>query len=409
MSKPGKEITSLDDLIGIEYIKLGFFRELQEKITQLERANYELELKQRHIQSILEGITDVMAILSLDYRIISVNQVFYEIFDDPAPEGKFCYQVFRKRQTVCEQCIAFEAIQTNKVQRRIEIIQLDDKIRHFEITASPLRNIEGNPYQLLILKRDVTFEQEFQAKLYQTEKMATIGLLAAGVAHEVNNPLTSILGFTQGLKRKLSKIKPYAKEELNQDIDEYLDLIYKECIRCKTIVQNLLYFGRPKQQSYSFLSLNEVILDTLKLIQNNLIKPRQGRIRLELSNTLPYLYGDSSELKEVILNLLMNAIDATEKKGHIVIKTANYDDKWLELVITDNGIGIPNENLTKIFQPFFTTKPPGKGTGLGLSTCFRIIQKHGGDIKVFSELGKGTTFIVRLPTINLKISKNKDV
>ncbi len=392
---------SLQDLIGIEYIKLGFYRELQDKITELEASNTQLEIKQQHIQSILDGITDVMAIVSLDLRIISVNHFYFDVFEEKEPIDKLCYKVFRQRETICPECIVFTAIQTNQVQRQIEMIPIAGKIRHFEITASPLRKSDGYPISVLLLKRDVTLEKEYQAKFYQAEKMSTIGLLSAGIAHEINNPLTAISGFAQGLKRRLPTIKKSLEKPLSEEIDEYLTIILKECKRCKEIVQNLLDLGRPKSQKFSPLDLNSIIIDTLQLIRSRLKKRRVNFIELKLSKSLSAVYGDLSQLKQVILNLLFNALDATEKRGKITIITSETDNKWIEVSIIDSGIGIAPHHLDKLFEPFFTTKPPGKGTGIGLSTCYNIIKNHGGEIFASSESGKGSTFTVRLPAYSL--------
>ena len=392
---------TLEDLIGIEYAKLGFFKEVQEKVAELQASNLKLELKRRHIQGILDGITDVMAIISLDFRITSVNRVFYNVFEETDPAGKFCFQVFRRQECRCSSCPMTIALATNQVCRQLEIFPVNGKNRHFEITASPLRNPEGVPCHILVLKRDVTREKEYQAKYYQAEKMATVGALAAGVAHEINNPLTAISGFAEGLKRRLPRLKEKVDTDLAEDFDEYIDIILKECRRCQGIVQNLLDFGRPKSNHFCSLDLNSVIQDTLKLLQNHLKAYPREHIRLKLQDPLPSIYGDASQLKQVILNLLFNALDATGEKGCITLRTFSRrsgEEEWVGLAVEDTGTGIPSEHLDKLFEPFFTTKPAGKGIGIGLPTCYNIIQNHGGEIVVCSEEFKGSTFLVRLPS-----------
>jgi signal transduction histidine kinase len=293
------------------------------------------------------------------------------------------------------------ALATNQVCRQLEIFPVNGKNRHFEITASPLRNPEGAPCHILVLKRDVTREKEYQAKYYQAEKMATVGVLAAGVAHEINNPLTAISGFAEGLKRRLPRLKEKVDPDLAEDFDEYIDIILKECRRCQGIVQNLLDFGRPKSNHFCPLDLNSVIRETLKLLQNHLKAYPEEHIRLKLQDHLPPIYGDASQLKQVILNLLFNALDATGEKGCITLCTFSRrsgEEEWVGLAVEDTGTGIPSEHLDKLFEPFFTTKPAGKGIGIGLPTCYNIIQNHGGEIVVCSEELKGSTFLVRLPS-----------
>ncbi len=393
---------TLEDLIGIEYAKLGFFKELQEKVAELQTSNMKLEANQRHIQGILNGITDVMVILSLDRRISSVNRVFFEMFEDESPIGRPCYEVFRRLEKPCDPCPVETARTSNTVCRQLHIFPVGGRNRHFEITASPLRDAEGEPCNILLLKRDVTLEKEYQAKYYQAEKMATIGSLAAGVAHEINNPLTAILGFTEALKRRLPKLQKELPQEQWEDFDEYFEIILGECRRCQGIVQNLLDFGRKKSDAFLPVDLNVIVGDTLKLLQNHLKRYPGGHVRLQLSQEPSLVYGDSSQLKQILLNLLSNALDATEEKGSIEVRTFKCKEGWVGLAVEDSGYGIPAEHLGKLFEPFFTTKAAGKGIGIGLSTCYNIIQNHRGEILVCSEQGQGSTFLVKFPLVDLE-------
>lgn len=392
-----KPQTTLEDLVGIEYAKLGFFGEVQKKIAELQASNQELERKSQQIQAILDGITDVMVVISLDLCIVSVNHAFYETFRDPFPEGRPCYEVFRRSKHPCSPCPVVVARNRNQVCRQLVIYPVDGKNRHFEITASPLRNSQGEPCHILVLKRDVTLEKEYQAKYYQAEKMATVGMLAAGVAHEINNPLAAISGFAEGLKRRLPRIENRLEADLVEDFEEYVGTILKECRRCQEIVQSLLTFSRQKAMDFSPFDLNTLVTDTLKLIHHRIKQFTDQPVHLELDAALPSIYGDPSQLKQVILNLVLNALDAIEQKGTITIRTFMEDGEWVHLMIEDTGCGIPGEHMDKLFEPFFTTKPVGHGVGIGLATCYHIIQNHGGEIVVGSEKGKGSVFTVKLP------------
>ncbi|MFP5212683.1 MAG: two-component system sensor histidine kinase NtrB [Acidobacteriota bacterium] len=387
---------TINDLIGIEYAKLGFFRELQDKIAELQTSNLKLARKQRHLQSILDGISDAMVILSPDLRIESVNHVFYEVFKERYPTGKFCYEVFRDKKEPCPLCPVITARDRNQVCRQLAIFPVEGRNRHFEITASPIPDSVGKPSHILLLKRDVTMEKEYQAKFYQAEKMATIGVLAAGVAHEINNPLTAISGFAEGLKRRLPRLADKVDDDLAADFDEYVGIILKECERCREIVQGLLTFGRQNSADFTFVDLNGVVRETLRLLHNDLKKYDKELICLELDESAPPVYGNSSQLKQVVLNLLSNALYATQGIGSITFRTQQKEG-WVSLIVEDTGSGIPSECLGKLFEPFFTTKPPGKGIGIGLSTCYNIVKNHGGEIVVCSEEGEGATFFVRLP------------
>lgn len=385
---------TLEDIIGIEYSKLGFFREAQERIAQLRASTDALMQKQQQIQAILDAITDIMLVIDLDYKIISVNNLYFNAFEGTSPEGKYCYEVIRKRKEPCPKCPASKAMVTNEVHRQEDIIDTLKGSRYFEITASPIKDISGKPHRLLLIKRDVTAEREYQRKLYEAEKMATIGLLASGIAHEINNPLTAIYGFSQGLKRKFNKCKIEFPEDCLEDLEFTLNIILDECKRCQDIIQSLLTYSRESPTTFTTVNLNSVIKNSLKIIGYRLNSDKKDRLILDLDSNLETIEGNPQQLTQLILNLVINAIDATSTKGNIKIVTRSLDQGKIKLVVQDTGCGIPQEYLSKIFDPFFTTKPVGSGTGMGLTICYNIAQQHGANIEVESTEGKGSKFTI---------------
>ena len=389
--------TTLQDLIGIEDIKLGFFQEVQTKVEELKHSNRELRKKQEEIQVILDGIVDVMVVLSEDLRIISVNHVFHEVFGSQSPHGRYCFEVLRGRREACPECPVLLALQDNEVRRDEASFRVGEWNKHFEILASPLQFSDESLRRVLLFKRDVTLQREMQAQYLQAEKMATVGVLAAGVAHEINNPLAAISGFSQGLRKRLPRIKEQVDEELGSDFEEYLETILKECSRCQEIVQTLLTFSRPNNSRFARLGLNALVLDCLKILRYRLKKSPGVALVPELDKGLCWLHGDEAQLKQVILNLVTNALDAVEDQGRITIRTTRGPKGQVSLVVEDDGAGIPQGDLDRLFDPFFTTKPVGKGTGIGLSTCYTIVQGHGGQIFVCSDEGIGTSICVTLP------------
>ncbi len=227
-----------------------------------------------------------------------------------------------------------------------------------------------------------------QNQLIQSEKMATIGTLAGGIAHEINNPLGSILINTQML---LNDIKDEEKRES-------LKLIEESARRCRDIVQNLLSYSRRHElEEFMPVNLNEVIDNSYNLIRHQL---RMDNINVEIKyGNISNVDGNANELQQVFTNLILNARDAIKKsgkRGTITIRTFQ-EDKFIVSEVTDNGSGIPEEYIKRIFDPFFTTKDIGEGTGLGLSIVYKIIEKHNGKIYVSSKLGEGTTFTIKLP------------
>ena len=395
-----KPKTSIEDLIGLGQSKLGFFKEVQVKIAELQKTNRELARQRQQVQVILDGITDIVAVISPDYRIRSVNNSFYDTYARRPPDDDLCYDVFRGRSQPCETCMLRDALATNRVCRVNAIIPVGGRNRQFAITASPLRDRHGSPTDILVVKRDVTVEKEFQAKYYHAEKMATIGLLAAGVAHEINNPLTAIRGFTEGLQRRVAALAARVFDKTAQaDFDESLAIILQECRRCSGIVRSLLTFSPRKTTQRGQTDLNQLVKTVLRILHHRLKRYPDNLIRLHLDDALPSIHGDVAEIEQVILNLVLNALDAIGDNGTIDIRTFTCRRGQVCLEVADNGCGIPPDDLPKLFEPFFTTKPVGKGIGIGLSTCYHIIRSHGGEIEVASVPGEGARFTVRLPVV----------
>lgn len=237
------------------------------------------------------------------------------------------------------------------------------------------------------LEKTVETLKTTRAQLVQSEKLSGIGEFVAGVAHELNNPLTSVIGFAELLHQ--------------QDVDEkqkkFSKRIVQSAERCHKIVQNLLSFARQHTPERKQASLNTIVESVIDILQYEL-RTSNIEIKKELAPELPPLLADAHQLQQVFLNILNNARQAMEGRTNswVRVATRRVGEK-LEAIFQDNGPGISEENLNKIFNPFFTTKPVGKGTGLGLSLSYGIIQEHGGDIRVQSKLGEGTTFTISLP------------
>jgi two-component system NtrC family sensor kinase len=231
---------------------------------------------------------------------------------------------------------------------------------------------------------------EAQTQLYHSDKLASIGRLAAGVAHEINNPLTGVLTYSSYLLKR---------SESSSEMKSDLEVIVRETKRCRDIVKDLLDFARPMPVKKTNVNLNHVIDRALKIVDNQM-NCRRIDVQIDLSTDLPTVSSDASQLQQVIINLLVNAADSIDNKGGtITIKTkavTTDSQPFVQVEISDTGSGIPEESLPKIFEPFFSTKDQ-KGTGLGLAVVWGIIDKHGGKISVDSQVGKGSTFTIRLP------------
>ncbi len=297
------------------------------------------------------------------------------------------------------------------LEQQVAINQLDE-IGHLANTFNKMieslkqsrDEIEGYNRTLeeRISERTKELEQA-QAQLLQSEKMGAIGQLAAGVAHELNNPLGGILGYAQFALEKMKKAQQ--RQECSHELDtyiRYLSDIETQARRCKKIVQNLLRFSRADSDTeFEDIDINKVIEDTITFVEHQL-HMNQIELKIELSPDIPRIFGNAGQLQQVFTNLIINAMHASPPESEIRIVTRHSPavgefGGTVEIHIIDQGTGIEPENLKKIFEPFFTTKEIGKGTGLGLSVSYGIIKSHGGEIRVDSTPGEGTTFTIILP------------
>jgi two-component system NtrC family sensor kinase len=277
----------------------------------------------------------------------------------------------------------------------LQIVRGEGRVGHFAVNLSPMRDEQGQVSSIVVVMSDITDAATLQAKLMHAEKMAAVGQLVSGVAHEVNNPLTAILGFADLLMEN-----PEMPESARKD----LRVILQEAQRTKQIVQNLLSFARQMPPQRKPVQLNVILRRTVQLRAYDL-HSRGVEVIERLEKDLHSVIGDSHQLQQVFLNILNNAYDAVRDTGRparIEINTANRE-RVVEVLFRDNGKGI--EFPERIFDPFFTTKEIGKGTGLGLSICYGIVREHGGEILCHNNTdGEGASFIVRLPAVSEVVS-----
>jgi len=286
-----------------------------------------------------------------------------------------------------------DALETTAHGQQVENLELrvkrsDGSMGHFSISLSPMRDESSQVNSVVVVMTDITDAALLQAKLAHAEKMATIGRLVSGVAHEVNNPLAAILGFTDLLLEN-PEVPPSAREDLQ--------IILHETQRTKEIVQDLLSFARQKPAQREAIQLNTILRQTIKLRSYDFAS-HGVEVSEEFDENLENAMGDAQQLQQVFLNILNNAYDAIQESGNrgkIRIRTRRAVD-CIEVAFIDNGTGVSDPD--RIFDPFFTTKQAGKGTGLGLSICYGIVRAHGGEILCWNNEGEsGSTFVVRLP------------
>ncbi|GLI33245.1 sensor histidine kinase [Desulforhabdus amnigena] len=356
----------------------------------------QLERSEAKYRSLIESAEDLIFTLDSEGFIKTANEHMSRLFgiESGTLVGQSLYSFLPREQTDEQLRLIREVLGSGKAQRTEILINIQNEDFWFNIQYIPVKG-EGNEDRAILgIGRDITDRKSLEKQLINTEKLASLGTLAAGVAHEINNPIGIMLGFCDLL---LEKMEPGTME--------YNDLktIERHGLHCKSIVERLLSFARISEETEEGCNINENVEAILSVVKHTL---DMNNIRLvtELDDDLPIVRGDSRGLQQVLLNLISNAIHAMNGKGTLTVSTRLAPKPgWVETIVSDTGCGIKKEFLQKIFDPFFTTKKVGEGTGLGLSVSYGIITKYGGTIQCESHVddGKpghgGTTFTILLP------------
>jgi two-component system, NtrC family, sensor kinase len=390
-------------------------------------AEEERKLRQRteEMETILNGIQDLILVINPDMTIVEANESFLHKMGYTRPQviGRKCFEVYHKIDHPCEDstngCPLQNVIRNKRRDRQIQKRVLPNgDIRYYEVSIYPIWEKSGKISRFIHISRDITEQRqqeeeitrrleqmvedrtrqlrETHAKLLHHDKMSSLGKLSASVVHEINNPIAGILNLAILMKRIIAET-PLEPKDIEQ-FGFYLNLMETETWRISRIVSNLLSFSRQSRMETKRLDLNRLIEQTL-ILNANLLKITNVQVQAQLAPNLPEVVGSEDQLQQVFMNIVSNAAQAMEPKegGLLLIESATSPKDGQVLVqIKDTGVGIPQENMSKLFEPFFTTKKR-KGVGLGLSVAYGIIQEHGGSIFVQSAVGEGATFIIKLP------------
>jgi two-component system NtrC family sensor kinase len=338
-----------------------------------------------------DAIRDVVMIIDREWVVRRGNRQLAELGRVALKglQGKKCHVLLASQREICTSCPAVATLETGE-EATAEVFREEGEAV-FQVWSYPILDPSGNLESVAVYEKDITEYKWMQQKLVHAEKMGVLGQLAAAVAHELNNPLSGVLSFSQILLKEMDPDLPYVEDLRN---------IEHAALRCKKIVEDLLAFARmPETGSHEPVGLGEVIDQTLRLLRPKL-EAKGTRVELELPSSLPGLPIHPDPLHQVLVNLISNAQDVLEEDGVLKLKARQAKEKgrkYVLLSVQDTGPGIPKRNMKKIFEPFFTTKGPGEGTGLGLSICRRLMESFGGSIEVSSSTPKGTTFLLKFP------------
>jgi two-component system NtrC family sensor kinase len=357
----------------------------------------ETDLQRRFTSKIIDSLPVGLYVIDRDYTIQAWNrkrEMGTQGIERDEALGRHVFEVLHRQPRGLLQEEFDSVFRTGKIEQLEAESLATGEQRHYRITKVPMRLYDDDITHVITIGEDLTEWKMAQGQVAHAEKLAAIGQLAAGVMHELNNPLATIGACVEAVTVRSDELAPSVRPAM----EEYFRIIDSELARCKAIVDGLLDFSRPKSRVMRSESVNPIVEDALFLVKHH---DRFKRIELirKFGDDLPEVTANREQLIQVFLGLMLNSIDAMEGTGVLTVTTGFADDGsgGVAVVLRDTGMGIPRDDLPKIFEPFFTTKQPGRGTGLGLSICYGIVQQHGGVIRADSTIGQGSTFTVHLP------------
>ena len=393
-------LTSLANLLAPELAHAERSRQLEVEVAA---RTAEIERGRRFTEKIIDSLPLGLYVIDREYRIQSWNRKRETGMQGVSREeaiGRTIFEILHRQPPEMLRREFDAVFESGRMQEyQMESIA-SGEARTYRITKIPMRLGDGAVSHVITIGEDVTDWKEAQARFSQAEKLAAIGQLAAGVMHEINNPLATIAACAESLGYRMEDLVK-AGVTIAPETHDFLGIIENEVVRCKQIVDGLLDFSRPKDARRERVNVNEVVERTMFLLKHH-VRFKRLSVQTELDPGIGRVpQANSEQLVQVFMALLINAMDAMGERGTVkVVTRAGPDDNAGVIAeVIDQGHGIARSEIGKIFEPFYTTKAPGQGTGLGLSICYGIVHEHGGRIEVESALGQGSTFRVILPVV----------
>jgi PAS domain S-box-containing protein len=399
---------------GAFVLVLVKYRALKKKKLELEQALREkaeksdgfladkIKLSKQQLETSFDAITDFICAIDRDYRIVRVNKSYAQFVKLPIREilGKQCFEVFWKQSSPCKNCPAKRTFMQGTPEAKQRFTQREMyNVRYFDVGTYPVAGAGGATENVIEYIRDVTEEKNIMEQLIRSEKLATIGTMTAGIAHEMINPLSGIAGTVTNM------LQLPEKYGLNPKGVQRVSTLKDAAARATMIMKDLLHLSRKEEGTAVLTEINTIVKKAVNAVQLKGLSSIEYKLLFE--KTLPMVFCDPVKIEQVVINMTTNAVqsivekreramlEGREHNGMIIISTQRVDN-MVHIDFIDNGMGIADDVKGKIFDPFFTTRPPGEGTGLGLSVCHRIVEEHNGSIVVESAGGL-TTFSIILP------------
>lgn len=389
---------NLPDFKGVGYSKIGYFKEVRHKIKELEKLNIKLARRHNRLEAIFNSMSDGVTILDKDLTIVFANHIQKSMFSTNTLIGTKCFHSYYQREGVCRNCPSLNTMENYETLGG-EILIKSGKLagRYIEWSTSPIKDLSGNVDEIILLMRDITERKEYEHKLMQADRMAAIGFLTAGISHEINNPLTSIAGFSEGLLKRLEKIEFTFDLKMKESFREYLQIINAEAHRCKEIIQNLQKFSHNSIDDFTIVHIDQIIRDTISLFRQHAKDHDIDIIYTNhFSKEFNTIYGKKSQLKHLFLNLFNRALKSMEKGGVLMVKTTNEENQ-IKISISDTGSASNLNHNCDIFNPLNMEKAEGTAGVIDLSICYSIVQHHKGDIRFQRTEDGRNTFNLRFP------------
>ncbi len=369
----------------------------QDLASEVALRTHEMEVQRSFAAQIIDSLPVGLYVIDRSYRIRAWNRKRETGTQGVSREDAVGQEIFdvldRQPRDLLKR--EFDRVFDTGEMQQVEMeSHASGETRYYRITKIPMRQDAHDISHVITIGEDITEWRQAQQRLSETEKLAAVGQLAAGVMHEINNPLATILACCEALALRTEDLAPPDRKSY----DEYLKIIDTEVQRCRRIVESLLEFSRPKAGEKKQVDVNDVVEHTLFLLKHH-ARFKRLTVARELTPALPPVLADQERLIQSFMALMLNAMDAMDSRGTLTVRSRKNPERADEILLEfiDTGTGIKGEDLPKIFEPFFTTKPQGRGTGLGLSICYGIIAEHRGRIEVESQVGVGSNFKVFLP------------
>jgi len=379
-------------------MKKGFIDKLIDRIDRIEPGDarqvmLRLVAEKGFLEKVFEALQEGMVVIDPDGLVLYLNGAAARLFalDEEKALGQPVATLLDGLEVSDWSRFADAAADGKVVTRDLELFYPENRV--LNLCLAPVQAHDGQaPVASVLLLRDITSDRKLTEEKLESERVSTLTTLAAGVAHELGNPLNSLTIHLQLLERKLRK---EADPELAEELGSMLGVAQGEIKRLNFIIEQFLGAMRPSSPQRALVRINDLIQDSVRVLEPEL-KDRQLSVVLELHAGIPLLDVDSEQIRQAFYNLIRNASQAMSEKGCLLVRS-DLDDDWVHVTFTDDGKGIPAGNIGRIFEPYFTTRETG--TGLGLLIVRRIVREHGGEIEIQSEEGQGTSVIVHLPRL----------